>query len=204
MRSAVARRANAARARCSRGGSPRGHGCAGCAALAAAPLHRLGVAIGWFGRAKCWNCRHAVTFQRQAALTHALAADANRPVEVWANEEERLVRWLSALEFPLHAPNLNALGCAGRRRLVAGNGGRAVHGENRIGSASPLCARMASHRGKPRSGTPWKTVSASSTDDEDCGYALSGRLDRGQLLAIARSSTANSPRPRPPDAAPKR
>ncbi len=22
--------------------------------------------------------------------------------------------------------------------------------------------------------------------DEDCGYALSGRLDRGQLLAIAR------------------
>jgi anti-sigma factor RsiW len=65
-----------------------------------------------------------VTFQRQAALTHALyASDANRPVEIWANEEERLVRWLSKrLNFPLHAPNLNGLGFAlVGGRLVAGN-----------------------------------------------------------------------------------
>ncbi len=58
------------------------------------------------------------------ALAHALyAADANRPVEVWANEEKRLVTWLTKrLGFPVHAPDLNGVGYAlVGGRLVAGN-----------------------------------------------------------------------------------
>ena len=53
-----------------------------------------------------------VTFPRQAALTHALyASDANRPVEVWAAEEQRLVNWLTKrLGFQVHAPDLNGVG----------------------------------------------------------------------------------------------
>jgi len=63
-------------------------------ALAAAASLIVGVAIGWQLRGEILREEGTPdTFQRQAALTHALyAADPNRPVEIWANEEERLVR----------------------------------------------------------------------------------------------------------------
>src|SRR6266704_2011815 len=55
----------------------------------------LGVGVGWFGRGEMLQLAGTpVTFPRQAALTHVLyASDANRPVEVWAAEEQRLVNW---------------------------------------------------------------------------------------------------------------
>ncbi len=134
-----------------------------------------------------------ITFQRQAALTHALyAADANRPVEVWANEEERLVRWLSKrLNFPLHAPNLNGLGFAlVGGRLVAGNEkpGALFMYENADRQRISLFVRK---DGEPSRETAFRYAVEDGVGvfywiDEDCGYALSGRLDRGQLLAIAR------------------
>ena len=83
--------------------------------LATAASLCIGVAIGWLVRGEVLQqAGTPVTFQRQAALTHALyATDANRPVEIWANEEERLVRWLSKrLSFQLHAPSLNDVGFA--------------------------------------------------------------------------------------------
>src|SRR5262249_27358189 len=66
-------------------------------ALAIAATLVLGVSVGWFGRDEVLRRDGTpVTFSRQAALTHALyAADQNRPVEVWAAEEQRLVNWLS-------------------------------------------------------------------------------------------------------------
>src|SRR5438067_8314859 len=85
----------------------------------------IGVGVGWFGRGEMLQLAGTpVTFPRQAALTHALyAADANRPVEIWAAEEQRLVSWLSKrLGFALHAPDLNGVGFAlVGGRLVAGN-----------------------------------------------------------------------------------
>ncbi len=65
------------------------------AALAASLV--LGVGVGWFGRGEMLQLAGTpVTFPRQAALTHVLyASDVNRPVEVWAAEEQRLVSWLS-------------------------------------------------------------------------------------------------------------
>ena len=65
--------------------------------LAAAASLVVGVGLGWMLRGELLTeAGTPVTFQRQAAITHALyASDANRPVEIWANEEERLVRWLS-------------------------------------------------------------------------------------------------------------
>jgi anti-sigma factor RsiW len=134
-----------------------------------------------------------VTFQRQAALTHALyAADANRPVEVWANEEERLVRWLSKrLNFPLHAPNLNGVGFAlVGGRLVAGNEkpGALFMYENADKQRISLFVRKDA---EPSHETAFRYAVEDGVGvfywiDDACGYALSGRLDRGQLLAIAR------------------
>src|SRR5439155_22200946 len=85
----------------------------------------VGIGLGWMGRGEILQLAGTpVTFPRQAALTHALyAADANRPVEIWAAEEQRLVSWLSKrLGFALHAPDLNGVGFAlVGGRLVAGN-----------------------------------------------------------------------------------
>src|ERR1700719_4882944 len=84
-------------------------------ALAAAASLFIGVGLGWEFRSEMLEqAGTPVTFPRQAAFTHALyAADANRPVEIWAHEEERMGRWLSKrLSFPLRAPNLNDVGFA--------------------------------------------------------------------------------------------
>jgi len=164
------------------------------AALAAAASLVLGIGLGWLGRSEMLELSGTpVTFQRQAALTHALyAADANRPVEVWANEEERLVRWLSKrLNFALHAPNLNDVGFAlVGGRLVAGNEkpGALFMYENAEKQRISLFVRKDA---EPLRETAFRYAVEDGVGvfywiDDACGYALSGRLDRGQLLAIAR------------------
>jgi anti-sigma factor RsiW len=162
--------------------------------LAAAALLVIGCSIGWFGRdVMLEQAGTPTTFVRQAALTHVLyASDANRPVEIWAAEEKRLVTWLSRrLGFNLHAPDLNSVGYA----LV---GGRLV-----AGNEKPTALFMYENADKQRltlqvrkqSGGPEETAFRYAVEDgvgvfywidERCGYALSGRLDRGQLLTIGR------------------
>ena len=134
-----------------------------------------------------------VTFAQQAAFTHALyAADVNRPVEVWANEEKRLVTWLTKrLGHPVHAPDLNALGYA----LV---GGRLV-----AGNRKPTALFMYENADRQRLSLQvrWQDAHASDTAfryavengvgvfywiDDNCSYAISGNVDRAQLLALAR------------------
>jgi len=134
-----------------------------------------------------------VTFSRQAAITHALyAGDANRPVEIWANEEDRMVRWLSKrLSFPLHAPNLNDVGFAlVGGRLVAGNEkpGAMFMYENADRQRISLLVRK---DGEPTSETAFRYAFENGVGvfywiDNTCGYALSGNLERAQLLSIAR------------------
>jgi len=180
------------------------------AALAAAASLVLGIGLGWFGRSAMLELAGTpVTFQRQAALTHALyAADANRPVEVWANEEERLVRWLSKrLNYRLQAPNLNRVGFAlGGGRLVAGNEkpGALFMYENADKQRISLFVRKDA---EPSRETAFRYAVEDGVGvfywiDDTCGYALSGRLDRGQLLAVARvvygqlaAADASAPKP---------
>jgi anti-sigma factor RsiW len=164
------------------------------AALGAAASLVLGIGLGWFGRSEMLELSGTpVTFQRQAALTHALyAADVNRPVEIWANEEERLVRWLSKrLNFAVHAPNLNGVGFSlVGGRLVAGNEkpGALFMYENAEKQRISLFVRKDAD---PSRETAFRYAVEDGVGvfywiDDACGYALSGRLDRGQLLAIAR------------------
>jgi anti-sigma factor RsiW len=163
-------------------------------ALAAAASLVIGVASGWILRSEVLQEQGTpVTFQRQAALTHALyATDANRPVEIWANEEERMVRWLSRrLSFQLRPPNLNSVGFAlVGGRLVAGNEkpGALFMYENADKQRISLLVRKDAERTRE---TAFRYALEDGVGvfywiDDTCGYALSGNLDRQQLLSIAR------------------
>ncbi len=162
--------------------------------LAATASLLIGAGLGWQFRGEM--LQHAgtpVTFSRQAAITHALyASDANRPVEIWASEEERLVRWLSKrLSYPLHAPNLSDAGFSlVGGRLVAGNEkpGALFMYENADKQRISLLVRK---DGEPTRETAFRYAYEDGVGvfywiDDACGYALSGSLDRAQLLSIAR------------------
>ena len=162
-------------------------------ALAVAATLIVGVGLGWFGRdALIERAGTPTTFARQAAFAHALyAADVNRPVEIWAAEEKRLVTWLTKrLGFQVHAPDLNAVGYA----LV---GGRLV-----AGNEKPTALFMYENADKERLSLQVRKQAPGSGEtafryavengvgvfywiDDACGYAISGNVDRAQLLKIA-------------------
>ncbi len=163
-------------------------------AFAAAASVLIGAGLGWQFRGQM--LQHAgtpITFSRQAAITHALyASDANRPVEIWATEEERMVRWLSKrLSFQLHAPNLNDAGFAlVGGRLVAGNEkpGAMFMYENADKQRISLLVRK---DGEPTRETAFRYAFEDGVGvfywiDDTCAYALSGSIDRAQLLSVAR------------------
>ncbi len=154
-----------------------------------------GLSIGWYGRAALIESQGTpISFPRQAALAHALyAADARRPVEVWANEEKSLYTWLTKrLGHPVRALDLASVGFS----LV---GGRLVAGNER-----PTALLMYENPDKQRLTVQirWDMPEKGETafryavedgvgvfywvDDDRCGYAISGNVDRTQLLAIAR------------------
>ncbi len=169
-------------------------------AFAAAATLMLGVGIGWLGRDIVIE-RGGIptTFPRQAAVAHALyAADVRRPVEVWATEEKSLVTWLTKrLGFDVHAPDLNGIGYAlVGGRLVAGNDNPTalLMYENADKQRLSLQIRKQSRGGKASTGTGETAFRYAVEngigvfywiDDEDCGYAISGNVDRAQLLKIA-------------------
>jgi anti-sigma factor RsiW len=111
---------------------------------------------------------------------------------VWASEEKRLVAWLSRrLGFGVHAPDLNSMGFA----LV---GGRLV-----AGNEKPTALFMYENADKQRltlqvrkqTEGPGETAFRYAVEDgvgvyywidDHCGYALSGQVDRAQLLTIGR------------------
>lgn len=163
-------------------------------ALASAATLIIGVGLGWMGHGEILRLEGTpTTFPRQAALTHALyATDPNRPVEIWANEEDRMVRWLSKrLNFPLRAPNLRAMGY----ELV---GGRLVAGNERPGALfmyenadKQRISLLVRKDNEHTSETAFRYALEDGVGvfywiDDACGYALSGRIDKAQLLAIAR------------------
>lgn len=169
--------------------------------FAAAATLVLGLGLGWTGRGLAIeDAGTPTTFARQAAFTHALyAADARRPVEVWANEEKSLVTWLTRrLGHSIHAPDLNSLGYAlVGGRLVAGNEKPTalLMYENADKERLTLQVRKDRRHIDARPGGGGDTAFRYAIEngvgvfywiDDECGYALSGSLDRTQLLALAR------------------
>ena len=161
-------------------------------ALAATLL--LGIATGWFGRDVLLQRNGIPTsFAREAAYAHVIyASDQGRPVEIGAQDEQRLVRWLTRRTgVQVSAPDLNAVGFA----LV---GGRLV-----AGNEKPTGLFMYENAEKQRLTLQWRKVEPGTAEtqfryavenrvgifywiDEYCAYALSGDVDRAQLLNVAR------------------
>jgi anti-sigma factor RsiW len=164
----------------------------GIAAAAAASLI-IGIGVGWYGRD--FNLRREgtpTTFARQVALTHVLyASDVNRPVEIWAAEEKRLVNWLSKrLGFPVRAPDLNSLGFAlVGGRLVAGNEMPTAMFVYENADKQRMTLQVRKHTRTDETAFRYAVedgVGVYYWIEDNCGYALSGNLDRTQLLAIGR------------------
>lgn len=161
------------------------------AASAAAMV--LGVALGWGGR-DTLLARDGVptTFAREAAFAHAIySADVRRPVEVPAADAQSLVTWLTRrVGQPAIAPDLSKVGY----ELV---GGRLISG-----NAKPTALLMYENPAKQRLTLVWRKLPSKSEEtqfryevangvgvfywiDDNCAYALSGTVEKRDLLAAA-------------------
>jgi anti-sigma factor RsiW len=154
----------------------------------------VGVAIGWVVRdALLASQGTPTTFAREAAFSHAIyASDRGRPVEVGAQEEARLVRWLARrLGVEVPPPDLTSAGFA----LV---GGRLV-----AGNEKPTALLMYENAEKQRLTLQWRKNERKANEfefryaaengvgvfywvDTNCAYAVSGDVDRTKLLEAAR------------------
>ena len=172
----------------------RGPSWAGQLAAVAASLI-VGITVGWILRGPTATpvvARADVTLPQRAALAHAVyTPEVLHPVEVGADQEAHLVKWLSKrLDQPLKAPDLSGLGF----RLVGGRllpGGEKPAGqfmyENTVGRRLTLYVstdldgnretafRFAQERG----------ASVFYWIDGPLGYALVADMDRGPLLQVA-------------------
>lgn len=177
-------------------------------AFAIAATLLVGLAVGWYARDQVLVRDGTPTsFARQAAYTHAIhVADRGRPVEVWANEEASLVRWLTRrVGHPARVPDLKPLGF----QLV---GGRLVGGHEK-----PTGLVMYENADKERLTLQWRVSKGSSGEtefryaheggvstfywfDDDAAYALSGPFDRAKMLGVARVVYGQLAEPLPPAA----
>jgi anti-sigma factor RsiW len=155
----------------------------------------VGVAVGWLLRGPAAQpavALAAATLPERAALAHAIyTPEVLHPVEVGADQEAHLVKWLSKrLDQPLKAPDLSALGfrLVGGRLLPGGDkpAGQFMY-ENTVGRRLTLYVstdlngnretafRFAQERG----------ASVFYWIDGPLGYALVADMDRAPLLQAA-------------------
>jgi len=134
-------------------------------------------------------------FARQAALAHAVyLPEVRHPVEVPAAQQEHLVQWLSKrLNRPLKVPNLGAQGyeLVGGRLLPGDAGARAQFMfQNTAGERVTLYLGAVNPGDKNGKETAFRFLDDGAAPgfywvDQGFGYALSGKLPRAALLALA-------------------
>ncbi len=154
----------------------------------------VGVTVGWFGRGVTPPAAtqvHVAGLVQDAISAHAVfSADAHRPVELGADQEDLLIHWLSArLGKQLTAPDLSANGyeLVGGRLLSVDQGPAAQFMyENADGVRITLFAarsdttKLAQFTYKQDGDT-----SSFHWQDEHLSYALVGKLPREDLNALA-------------------
>ncbi|HTE15841.1 MAG TPA: anti-sigma factor, partial [Burkholderiales bacterium] len=141
------------------------------------------------------NARAAPAFARQAAVAHVVfSPEVRHPVEVGADQEAHLVAWLSKrLGTPLRVPHLGEQGFS----LV---GGRLLPGQpdDRLPVAQFMYqdskgfrltlyvrADAASSRETAFRFAQEKNVRVFYWVDQKLGYALSGEIEKAELLRVA-------------------
>ena len=160
---------------------------------AAAVIFALGIGLGWLVRGMYLSPQIVpVSLARLAATAHVVyAPEVRHPVEVAANEEDHLVKWLSKrLGTTLKAPQLALLGydLVGGR-LLSGPQGPVAHFMYQDARGQRLTLYVSKQRGEPRDTafrfSQEERVSVFYWVDGNFGYALSGEMKREQLLQVA-------------------
>ena len=134
----------------------------------------------------------AAALAARAARAHAVfASEVRHPVEVEAKEQDHLVKWLSKrLGHPLKAPVLSADGyelLGGR--LLSGPDGPVAQFMYQESGGKRLTLYV-SRRNRAEQVTAFRfaregAVSVFYWIDRDCGYAISGDIDKNTLARIA-------------------
>jgi len=159
----------------------------------AASLLFAGVAIGWIARGGLAPVpQPGVSFARSAAIAHAVySPEVRHPVEVGADQEDHLVKWLSKrLGTNLRAPKLASLGyeLVGGR-LLSGSRGPVAQFMYQDAKGQRLTLYVSAQKGDGRDTafrfTQEDKVSVFYWVDHNYGYALSGEMKRENLLALA-------------------
>lgn len=153
----------------------------------------VGAGAGWLARDRLGGETGRVAeinLPRLAADAHLVyAAEVRHPVEVGADQEAHLVRWLSKrLGAEVRAPDLAAVGyrLIGGRLLPAGDG---VAGQFMYENPAGLRATLFLVSGPARDESAFRYVEEAGVSvfywrDAGFGYALSAKLPREALLAL--------------------
>ena len=155
----------------------------------------LGGVAGWLGHGQYQAVDRLVQFTplpRQAAVAHVVySPDVKRPVEVTADQEDQLVKWLSKrLGTPVSPPQLGALGyelIGGR--LLPGNSGPVAQFMYQDASGQRLTLYVTTENVTNRD-TGFRFAREGQVNvfywiDGKFGYALSASIDKGELARVA-------------------
>jgi len=155
----------------------------------------LGGVAGWVAHGHYQGASELaglVPLPRQAAIAHVVyAPDVRRPVEIGADQEETLVKWLSKrLGTPVSVPRLGAVGyeLVGGR-LLPGNRGPVAQFMYQAASGQRLTLYVTTEgAGQPATGFRFASegrVNVFYWVDGRFGYALSAAVPKGELAAVA-------------------
>ena len=155
----------------------------------------LGGVAGWLGHGQYQNSERmaqTVPLPRQAAVAHVVySPDARRPVEVAADQEEALVKWLSKrLGTPVSPPKLGPVGyeLVGGR-LLPGNAGPVAQFMYQDATGQRMTLYVTTENAtKPETGFRFARegqVNVFYWIDGKFGYALSAAIDKGELAKVA-------------------
>jgi anti-sigma factor RsiW len=155
----------------------------------------LGGVAGWVGHGRYQGGERVAQMTplpRQAAIAHVVySPDVRRPVEVTADQEDQLVKWLSKrLGTPVRPPKLGALGyelIGGR--LLPGNTGPVAQFMYHDSSGQRLTLYVSTENTVSRD-TGFRFAKEGPVNvfywvDGKFGYALSAGIDKGELARVA-------------------
>ena len=167
------------------------------------PAIRYAAAAGWLmlGGAAGWylhdysvaKSADTVAFAHRAAIAHIVySPQVRHPVEVGADQEAHLVAWLSkSIGGSLKVPQLGSLGyqLVGGR-LLPGDQGPVAHFMFQDGSGQRLTLYVRNGGGEVKETAfryaQERGVSVFYWIDGRFGYALSGEIDKSELLRVAK------------------
>ena len=160
-------------------------------ALAAAFL--LGIAIGWqLHSYRASERNESSAWPRRAAIAHVVySPEVRHPVEVGADQEAHLVAWLSKrLGSPLKVPHLATVGYSlVGGRLLPGERGPVAQFMYQDGKGQRLTLYVRVNP-DPNRETAFQFAQERGVGvfywvDRQLGYALSGEIEKAELLRVA-------------------